>query len=102
LFAWQLISHKLLRYLAFLPLMGLLVCNALVADVHPYYLWLFGLQLAAYALALVGHWLSQSLAQSSRLLVPYYFVILNMACVVAFWKFLNGQKIILWRPRSGP
>lgn len=101
LFAWQLISHKLLRYLAFLPLAGLLVGNAAVASRHPFYLWIFVLQLAAYALAIVGHWLRQSLAESSKLLVPYYFVILNMACVLAFWRFLNRRKIVLWRPRGG-
>jgi hypothetical protein len=40
-------------------------------------------------------------AGASKLLVPYYFVILNGACVVAFWKFLTGQKMVVWKPRQG-
>jgi hypothetical protein len=33
--------------------------------------------------------------------MPHCFVILNGACVVAFWKFLTGRKMVLWKPRRG-
>lgn len=101
LFAWQLISHKVLRYAAFLPLAGLLLFNALVLGEHPFYAGFLVLQLAAYAFAMLGHFLRRSPASTSTLLVPYYFVILNGACVIAFWKFLAGQKVVLWKPRQG-
>jgi hypothetical protein len=101
LFAWQLISHKVLRYAAFLPLVGLLLFNMAVAGEHPFYAGFLALQLAAYAAAAVGHFLGRMPARASKLLVPYYFVILNAACVIAFWKFLTGQKMVLWKPRQG-
>lgn len=101
MFAWQLISHKALRYLAFLPLVGLLIFNALVFVQQGSYGGLLILQVAAYALAAVGHLFRRSGAGASWLLTPYYFVVLNVACVVAFWKFLCGQKMILWIPRQG-
>jgi cellulose synthase/poly-beta-1,6-N-acetylglucosamine synthase-like glycosyltransferase len=101
LFAWQLLSHKVLRYLAFIPLFGLAVFGALVADRHWFYASLFALQLAGYAAAGVGHLLKRSGASPSVLLAPYYFAILNVACLVAFWKFLNGKKMVLWKPRAG-
>lgn len=101
LFAWQLFSHKVLRYGAFIPLIGLLVCNGLVVGKHPFYLGFLILQLAAYGLAAVGPFLSRLPAVASKLLAPYYFVILNMACAVALWKFVNRQKIVLWKPRGG-
>lgn len=101
LFAWQLISHKALRYAAFLPLAGLLMFNALVLSRHPFYAGFLTLQLAAYALAALGHFLAPLPAGASKMLVPYYFVILNGACVIAFWKFLSGQKMVLWKPRQG-
>ena len=101
LFAWQLISHKVLRYAAFLPLAGLLIFNAVVAREHPFFAGFLALQLSAYALAALGHFLRRLPAKASKLLVPYYFVILNAACVIAFWKFLTGQKMILWKPRQG-
>ncbi len=101
LFAWQLISHKVLRYGAFVPLIGLLIFNALIIDRHPLYLSFLALQLSAYGLAILGFWLSRFSSVASKMLVPYYFVILNMACVVALWKFINGQKMVLWKPRVG-
>lgn len=101
LFAWQLLSHKVLRYGAFVPLAGLLVCNALAVGEHPFYLGFLVLQLSAYGLAALGHWLGRMPAVASKVLAPYYFVILNAACAVAVWKFMNRQKIVLWKPRIG-
>jgi cellulose synthase/poly-beta-1,6-N-acetylglucosamine synthase-like glycosyltransferase len=101
LFAWQLASHKLLRYTAFLPLAGLLVFNVLAAVQHPFYAGFLAVQLAAYTLAGLGHFLRRLPTVASGLLVPYYFVILNAACIVACWKFLTGQKMVIWKPREG-
>jgi cellulose synthase/poly-beta-1,6-N-acetylglucosamine synthase-like glycosyltransferase len=101
LFAWQLLSHKVLRYLAFLPLAGLLVFNALVYGQHGTYAEFLLLQVAAYGLAAAGCVFRRSGAGVSKLLAPYYFVVLNLACVVAFWKFLGGQKMVVWHPRKG-
>jgi len=101
LFAWQLLSHKLLRYGAFIPLVGLVIFNAFLIGKHPFYFGFFILQLAAYAVAGLGHFLNQLPALSSKMLAPYYFVILNVACAIALWKFLNREKMVLWKPRGG-
>lgn len=100
-FAWQLFSHKVLRYGAFLPLTGLFFLNALLVGEHPLYLGFLVLQLLVYGLAALGHLLSRSSTVASKLLAPYYFVILNVACAVALWKFMNRQKMVLWKPRVG-
>lgn len=100
-FAWQLLSHKVLRYLAFFPLIGLLVFNVLTIGEHDFYLWFLLLQLAAYAAAALGHLFSRSAGAKSKLLTPYYFVILNAACALAFWRFLQRKKMVLWTPRGG-
>jgi hypothetical protein len=68
---------------------GLLVFNAFAAAEHELYA------------GFMGHAFRHSDAAASRLLAPYYFVVLNLACVVAFWKFLAGQKMVLWTPRQG-
>ena len=101
LFAWQLVSHKILRYAAFLPLSGLLLFNAAIAGLHPLYGAFLALQVTAYALAVLGHFIRRAPAMAAPLLVPYYFVILNGACIVAFWMFLNGRRMALWTPRQG-
>lgn len=101
LFAWQLISHKLLRYGAFVFLAGALAFSGLAIGLHPFYGGLFALQLTAYMLAGIGHIVIRFGANGSKLLAPYYFVVLNAACALAFWKFLNRRKMVLWRPRGG-
>lgn len=101
LFAWQLWSHKVLRYGAFFPLAGLVVFNALLVGDGHFYSWFLALQVLAYGLAALGHWLSHVPGVPSRALTPYYFVILNAACAVAFWKFVKGQKMVVWKPRGG-
>lgn len=101
LFAWQLISHKVFRYGAFLPLMGLAVFNVLAVGQHPFYFGFLALQLAAYAFATLGHFLRRRNLKSPKLFVSYYFVVLNAACLLAVWKFLTGQKMVLWKPRQG-
>lgn len=101
LFAWQLLSHKVLRYGAFLPLIGVFVCNVLIVGSHSLYLGIFVAQLAFYVCAALGHWLSRLPAVPSKVLAPYYFVLLNLACAVALWKFINRQKMVLWKPRVG-
>lgn len=101
LFAWQLLSHKVLRYGAFLPLIGVLVCSVLIVSNHPLYLGFFVMQFVFYACAVLGHWLSRLPAVPPKMLAPYYFVLLNLACAVALWKFINRQKMVLWKPRVG-
>jgi cellulose synthase/poly-beta-1,6-N-acetylglucosamine synthase-like glycosyltransferase len=101
LFAWQVTSHKLLRYGAFMPLAGLFVFNVWVVDERPIYFLLLLLQSAFYAAAALGHIFRRSPQVHPKLLSPYYFVVLNLACVTAFWKFLLGQKMVLWTPRGG-
>jgi hypothetical protein len=101
LFAWQLMSHKVFRYGAFLPLLGLLVSNVMAVDQHPFYAWFLGVQIVAYTLAIMGHFLQHASWAVAKILAPYYFLIVNMACAVSFVKFLRGQKIVLWTPRVG-
>ncbi|MBS0168612.1 MAG: glycosyltransferase family 2 protein [Nitrospira sp.] len=101
LFAWQLMSHKVLRYGAFFPLAGLLLFNILSVSQSAFYVLSLAVQVAVYAVAMAGHFLRQSSWTETKLLSPYYFVILNAACILAFWKFLTGQKMILWKPRLG-
>lgn len=101
LFAWQLMSHKGFRYGAFLPLLGLLVSNVMVVKQHPFYAWFLGVQIVAYTLAIMGHFLRHASWVVAKMLTPYYFLIVNAACALSFWKFLRGQKIVLWTPRVG-
>lgn len=101
LFSWQLASHKLFRYAAFVPLMGVFFFSLLLLGSHPFYSLFFGAQILMLLAALGGHFFRNTALRQPKLLTPYYFLVLNAACLIAFWKFINRQKIVVWKPRTG-
>jgi cellulose synthase/poly-beta-1,6-N-acetylglucosamine synthase-like glycosyltransferase len=100
LLAFQIISHKLLRYLAFMPLAAALLISWSLAAQNPLMLLAALLQTVAYALAAVG-WTGRGRRHSTLIGFPYYFVLLNVACAQAVLKFIGGQRQAIWSPRTG-
>jgi cellulose synthase/poly-beta-1,6-N-acetylglucosamine synthase-like glycosyltransferase len=103
LFAWQLWSHKVLRYLAFLFMAGALVSN-LILILQPGYSATWNLLLLGqtffYGLARYGQTMNSHGQQPPRLVgLIYYLCVLNLASARAFWQFLQGRKQVTWKPR---
>lgn len=99
LYSWQLLSHKVLRYLAFVPMVIALVSNLYLLNSF-FYVVLLLAQLAFYGAALKGH-LGTEANKPFYISLPYYFVVLNLACAHACYRFLKGEKQVLWNPRVG-
>ena len=100
-FAWQLFSHKVLRYLAFAPLALGAVLNWFLLDQGPVYVAAAAGQVLFVLFAIGG---MSGLPAFSRLALPalcHYFLLLNWASAVAFLSFLRGEKKVLWQPRQG-
>ena len=97
LFSWQLFSHKVLRYLAFIPLLTVLLMSLFLLDQTLYQVILF-FQLSFYFLAMIGYCRS-GVSRSIYFSLPYYFLVLNIACAHAFIRFLQKKKQIIWNPR---
>lgn len=97
LFAWQLWSHKLLRYLSPLFVLLALVSNiALVAQGS--YELLMALQVAALGAGMIG-FLPGRLFRHSRLVAqPYYFLLTNVALAISLVRFLRGERVVTWTP----
>lgn len=96
-FAWQLLSHKLLRYLSPLFIVLALMSNLALALQGRYEL-LLALQLAAIAAGLTG-FLPGRLFRHSRLMAqPYYFLLTNVASAVSLVRFLRGDRVGTWTP----
>jgi cellulose synthase/poly-beta-1,6-N-acetylglucosamine synthase-like glycosyltransferase len=100
LLAFQIISHKLLRYLAFVPLVAAFCISWSLAADDGLMLLAALLQTLAYVLAAVG-WQGRGQNRSFLIGFPYYFVLLNMACAQAVIKFIGGQRQAIWAPRTG-
>jgi poly-beta-1,6-N-acetyl-D-glucosamine synthase len=89
---FALISHKLLRLVVPFALIAVLVSAAFVPET--FYRAAFWAQLGFYTLGLMG-WIGWKLGPLSRLSdVASTFVALNAAALVAFSKFITGQKTV--------
>jgi cellulose synthase/poly-beta-1,6-N-acetylglucosamine synthase-like glycosyltransferase len=99
-FAFQLASHKLLRFLAPFFLLGALVSSLpLGADraLHA----LFWPQVAFYLLALGGGMVPQ--LQHYRVVrVAHYFTMAQWAMLRAWGKYALGQQQVTWEPSRRP
>ncbi|MBO0859301.1 MAG: glycosyltransferase family 2 protein [Chloracidobacterium sp.] len=98
MFALQLIVHKLLRYAAPFLLISALVSSLIASgSVEWLRLALLG-QLALYGIAVIG-WIGERLKiRLGPLVIPYYFALVNVASLVAFFKALFGKSYIVWEP----
>jgi cellulose synthase/poly-beta-1,6-N-acetylglucosamine synthase-like glycosyltransferase len=101
LFSWQLTSHKLLRYLSFLPLAAAAVMNWLLVSRGWIYATLAAGQCCAALLALLALHGPPRLRGFFLARYCYYFLLLNWASAVALLRFLRGEKQVLWQPRTG-
>ncbi|MCC7240285.1 MAG: glycosyltransferase family 2 protein [Acidobacteria bacterium] len=100
-YAVQLLSHKVLRYLAFFFMAGTFITAALLWPVGWVYRLAFVLQVAFAVAALMGYAAERAGRPSRLLAMPYYFVLVNAAALVAFCRFLNGKRHRTWNPRLG-
>lgn len=92
--AWQLLSHKLLRWLVPVFLLVALA-SAFAARQSPVMALALAIQVIFYGLALCG-WLSQSLRRWMPVYVPYYFCAVNMAAAIGLWRYLLGRQSVTW------
>ncbi|HEX8775499.1 MAG TPA: glycosyltransferase family 2 protein [Pyrinomonadaceae bacterium] len=101
-YAVELFSHKVMRYLVPVFLVTLLVASIVLAPGSPFYLLVLVSQLAFYLAALCGWVLERSGANIRLLALPQYFVLANVASLVAFYKFLRGERYARWEPIREP
>jgi cellulose synthase/poly-beta-1,6-N-acetylglucosamine synthase-like glycosyltransferase len=97
LFSWQLWSHKLLRYASpYFWAVALISC-ALLLDT-PLYRWLFVLQLGVIGAGLAGFLLHRYSKSMGLLSKPYYFLLTNLASLIATFRYVKGERMVTWNP----
>jgi cellulose synthase/poly-beta-1,6-N-acetylglucosamine synthase-like glycosyltransferase len=99
--AWQLWSHKVLRYFSFAFLIGAYLANMVLWPVDRYYQFFFILQNLLYLAAILLPILQRIWRPFRILYFLNYFTLLNLAACHAFLRFLMGQKQVIWTPRKG-
>ena len=96
-FSWQLWSHKLLRYLSPVFLSIALLANIALA-LQGRYEWLLALQLAGFAVGLLGFAPLPVIGKSRILAQPHYFLLTNIASAISLVRFARGEKVVTWTP----
>jgi glycosyltransferase involved in cell wall biosynthesis len=97
LFSWQLLSHKLCRWLLPFGIIAVFVSNLFLWKVGPFYQLFLILQLLGYGVGLVSY-AGGGMAKSGVLRLASFFVLGNVATLVAWWKFCRGDKMVTWEP----
>lgn len=88
-------SHKLLRWCAPALMAIAFLANLFLLESLFYRLLLIG-QLAFYAMALAGRLGAFNGLPKKAASVAYYFVTMNAAIVVGFWRFLRNTQRAAW------
>jgi cellulose synthase/poly-beta-1,6-N-acetylglucosamine synthase-like glycosyltransferase len=96
---FNILSHKILRWLVPFFLIIALFLNAFLLD-QPLYLTTMAIQVLFYASAALGFLLPRQGRGIALLRIPFYFCMVNLACLVAILKVCRGQKMFTWQPRG--
>jgi hypothetical protein len=93
LFAWQVMSHKLCRWLVPFAMVLAGVTNTLLAPRSLFYAIALLAQAAFYAAALAGR---QS--RSPLLKMPSFLLLANLAVLTGWIRYARGERMTTWSP----
>ncbi len=97
MFAFQMFSHKVMRWLVPWFLILLFATNLVMIQEHWFYSLCFIGQLGFYTLATLGA-LSEPLRKNSLIKLCYFFVQVNLAIFQASIQYAMGKRITKWEP----
>ncbi|MDO9119166.1 MAG: glycosyltransferase family 2 protein [Nitrospira sp.] len=97
LFAWQLISHKLCRWLVPFAMIGALGANGMLAPSSLFYQGALMAQAGFYAMAL-AYLVTTRLPSVGVLRIPSFFVMVNVSILDAWVRYCRGERIVSWTP----
>jgi cellulose synthase/poly-beta-1,6-N-acetylglucosamine synthase-like glycosyltransferase len=122
-YAFQMISHKVMRYLVPFFLLAVFISNYFLVDakdllalLHQQWQWptaetfwsqfftvtLVG-QIVFYLTATFGYILNRlGIKRLGPLALPVYFVLVNLAVVFALVKSIGGENYVVWEPNRNP
>jgi len=99
LYALEVISHKLLRWLIPFVLLALFASNLFLWPLGGIYAVSLIAQLLFYALALAGYRMRAKESRTGRVVaIPFYFCMVNLASALAIVDNLRGRVITTWNP----
>jgi glycosyltransferase involved in cell wall biosynthesis len=95
LFSFQMISHKLLRWLVPFLLILMLATNLLLLSSGLIYVLLLFAQ-ASFCIAALAAYLFKFLERNAVFKIPFFFVMVNLSILVAWIRYLTGERYVTW------
>ncbi len=99
LFAFQIWSHKVMRWLVPWFLLLLLVVNLNLANHHWFYTLSLLAQFAFYGVAIAAQF-NEQVKEHGVARIIYFFVQVNVAIADASCRFLFGRRMTIWQPSA--
>jgi cellulose synthase/poly-beta-1,6-N-acetylglucosamine synthase-like glycosyltransferase len=97
LFSWQLVSHKLCRWLLPFAVIATFFANFFLWRAGPFYQFCLVVQLMGCVMSSLSL-LHGRLARISVIKLANFFFLGNVATLWAWWKFCLGEKYVTWEP----
>ena len=96
LLVFQLISHKILRWLVGFFLILIFFSNLFLLNI-PFYLILFILQIVFYSLAIFAYIRDRQGKKTTKITnLAYYFSMVNLACIIGVWRGIFCKQKPTW------
>ena len=97
-FSYQLFCHKLLRWLVPFFMIILFVVNIPLAFVSNKYFALLMAQSLLYGVGIFSLFLDLYSSKWIIIKIPIYFITVNASILVAWFRYLTGQRVLIWTP----
>ncbi|MDL1888059.1 glycosyltransferase family 2 protein [Nitrospirales bacterium NOB] len=97
LFAWQLFSHKLCRWLVPFAMISALLSNLALVTESVFYQVLLATQVCFYSMALAYAW-CHWVPKTNLLRLPSFFVLVNLSILDAWLRYVRGDRVFQWEP----
>jgi len=97
--AFCYLSHRVIRWVVPLFMVGALLSSGILAG-RPIYRELFLVQAMAYAACVAVTPRALKGGDLGPFRVPFYFVLVNVAIVFGFFRFLSGTQTAKWEPTA--
>lgn len=99
LFAWQVLSHKIMRWAVPWLLILLFLVSFRLLGTGWFYSLAFLAQLAFYGVAIAAHF-NEGVKSNGAARLIYFFVQVNVGIADATCRFFSGKRMTTWQPSA--
>ena len=95
LYAWELTSHKAMRWLTLIWMVGLFLTNIMLLYAGLFFQSFFIIQIIFFSLIIIS-----AFSNIKILNFLYQFVLVHFAAIMGIYSFLHGKTFVTWEPRK--